>query len=245
MQKRVSKLSEVIFLSFIFIYQLSVGQSFNENLAEADSLFEARKYTESLRMYEDIYRTEQQASPAMLLKMAYSEEGRQNLSRSLLYLHDYYRLTEDEMALEKMSDLAKINGLEGYDTSEWERIVIFIDDHKWQIFGILLALAVLLIVMIYRKKQKHGERSASLLGSLIFVILIMTYLINFNNKKNLGLVIEDQAYLMSGPSAASDLIETIGEGHKVEILGKKDIWYEIEWKGRRAFLRESKIDPLY
>lgn len=244
MQKRVSNLSKVIFLGFVMISHISMGQGFTENLTAADSLFKARKYTESLRIYEDIYRTEQIASPAMLLQMAYSEEGRQNLGRSLLYLHDYYRLTEDKMALEKMEDLAKVNGLEGYETSELERIILFIDDHQWGIFGLLLALALLLVAMMYRKKQKHGERSISLLGSFIFVLLLLGYLINFNNQKNLGLVMENQAYLMSGPSAASDLIETIGEGHKVKIIGKKDIWYEIEWQGRRAYLRENKLAPL-
>lgn len=244
MQKRVSNLSKVIFLGFILIHQLSVGQSFNEKLTRADSLFSAKKYTESLRLYVHLYESEKRASPAMLLKMAYSEEGRQNLGRSLFYLHDYHRLTEDPLALEKMEDLAKMNGLKGYDTTEWERITLFIEAYQWFIFAFLFTMALLLVAMMYRKKQKHGEKSFSLLGSFIFILLLLGYLINFNKEKNVGLVMENQAYLMSGPSAASDLIEAIGEGHKVKILGKEDIWYEIEWQGRRAFLRENKLTPL-
>ena len=42
----------------------------------------------------------------------------------------------------------------------------------------------------------------------------------------------------------AELIEVIGEGHKVEILDKKDIWYQIKWKENTAFVRETNLQEL-
>ena len=49
---------------------------------------------------------------------------------------------------------------------------------------------------------------------------------------------------MSGPSAAAELIEVVGQGHKVEILDKRDIWYEISWRGVRGYIRENNLEEI-
>ena len=66
-----------------------------ETLAIADSLFEARKYTESFKIYQEIH-GQNQGSPSMLLKMAFIKEGLDDYPAALYYLNQYYLFTSNE-----------------------------------------------------------------------------------------------------------------------------------------------------
>ncbi|WP_286756459.1 SH3 domain-containing protein [Roseivirga sp. UBA838] len=244
MQKRGFNFLNLIFLALFLAPQLSNSQDFKKELEKADSLFSVRKYTQSLSIYEKIYQEQNEASPAMLLKMAYSNEAMGNIAKALLYLHDYLRITGDEEVLDKMKQLASVNGLEGYNMSQFEKAKKAVEDYKLEVLGVLFALAVLIVAMIYRKIQKHGAKSPSLAASLLIVLALIFYVVNLNQAKTRGLVMQNKAYLMTGPSAAAELVEIIDQGHRVEIIGKKDIWYEIKWRGQRAYIRENNLKKL-
>ena len=244
MQKRGFNFLNLIFLALFLAPQLSNSQDFKKELEKADSLFSVRKYTQSLSIYEKIYQEQNEASPAMVLKMAYSNEAMGNIAKALLYLHDYLRITGDEEVLDKMKQLASVNGLEGYNMSQFEKAKKAVEDYKLEVLGVLFALAVLIVAMIYRKIQKHGAKSPSLAASLLIVLALIFYVVNLNQAKTRGLVMQNKAYLMTGPSAAAELVEIIDQGHKVEIIGKKDIWYEIKWRGQRAYIRENNLKKL-
>ena len=244
MQNRAFKFLYLIFIGIVINSQLSVAQSVTNDIKEADSLFSVRRYTQSLRIYEKIYEESQEATPAMLLKMAYSNEAMGNLGKTFLYLNDYYRLTGDEDVLKKMEQLASVNGLVGYDMSQFDQAKKIVEDYKLQTLGVLFALSLLILGMIFRKIRKHKKKSPSLAISLVIVLALVFYVTNLNSNKTKALVMQNNAYLMTGPSAAAELIEVVGQGHKVEVIGKKDIWYEIKWRGQRAYIRENNLREL-
>lgn len=244
MQNRAFKFLYLIFIGIIINSQLSVAQSVTNDIKEADSLFSVRRYTQSLRIYEKIYEESQEATPAMLLKMAYSNEAMGNLGKTFLYLNDYYRLTGDEDVLKKMEQLASVNGLVGYDMSQFDQAKKIVEDYKLQTLGVLFAFSLLILGMIFRKIRKHKTKSPSLAISLVIVLALVFYVTNLNSNKTKALVMQNNAYLMTGPSAAAELIEVVGQGHKVEVIGKKDIWYEIKWRGQRAYIRENNLREL-
>ena len=244
MQNRVFKFLYLIFIGITFTSQVSVGQSLTNDINQADSLFAARRYTQSLRIYEKIYEDSKEATPAMLLKMAYSNEAMENLGKTFLYLNDYYRLTGDEEVLKKMEQLASVNGLEGYDMSQFDQAKKIVEDYKLQIIAVLFAFAILILAMMFRKIQKHKAKSPSLAISLVIMLALIFYVVNLNSNKTKALIMQNNAYLMSGPSAAAELIEVVNQGHKVEVIGKQDIWYEIKWRGERAYIRENNLREL-
>ncbi|MFY0593604.1 SH3 domain-containing protein [Roseivirga sp.] len=244
MQKSFFRFALLITIGMVSIFQNGVGQDIDTNLKKADSLFNERLFTQSLEIYEGIYEGSERATPAMLLKMAYSQEAMGNLSRALIYLHDYYRLTSDKEALKKMDALAQVNGLEGYDTNDFQQFVKAIQDYDILIIAVLIALNLLILSMIFRKLKKHQERSPGLAVGLVIVLGLTFFFVNFTGPKEQGIVTSDNAYVMSGPSAASELVEVVGQGHKIEIIDKKDIWYQIKWRGKRAFVRETNLESL-
>ena len=219
------------------------AQSVKTKLDIADSLFGARRYTQSLELYKDIYNSGD-ASPAMLLKMAYSEEAQENLGNALVYLHDYYRFTSDDKALDKMDELAQVNALQGYNETDFEQAEKVLNDFRYIIFIILILLSSVVFFMMFRKYKKHDERSLGLATSFALTLALAIYILDFTSENDKGIIMNNDTFIMSGPSAASELVEVVGQGHKIEVVGKKDIWIEIYWRGKRAFVRENNLQEL-
>ncbi|MEY2704148.1 MAG: hypothetical protein RL407_210, partial [Bacteroidota bacterium] len=40
------------------------------------------------------------------------------------------------------------------------------------------------------------------------------------------------------------MIELVEPGHRVTITSSKDIWYEIEWKDRVAYIKKDEVTRL-
>lgn len=240
---RVYDFLKSFFLFFLLISQVSNAQVITNDISSADSLFEKRKYTESLEIYQNIIE-EKKASPAMLLRMAYIYEGLEDLSSALISLDHYYKITADKKVLTKMKELADQNALVGYDTSDWGYLMNFYVKYRYLFVLTFLALAILILSMIYRKKKKHQEFSPGLGLGLFTVLAFIFFLVNFTGIEDKGIITGTSAYLMSGPSAGAELVEVIEEGHKVEIIDRTDIWVQIKWKGGRAFIRENNIEAL-
>jgi tetratricopeptide (TPR) repeat protein len=211
-------------------------------LSQADSLYNSKQYTQSLEHYQQILQ-HQEYSPAMLLKMAYIEEGLGRIGQALYYLNLYYLATNDKVALQKMEELAEKHRLDGYETSDADVAFGFYYDYRDQISIALGALSLLLLsIVIFRRRRKLQPAAA---GFFLFTVLILFAAhLNFGDKHVAGIVGEPNTYLMNGPSAGASVISVIDEGHRVQIVGKKDVWYEIRWNGDIAYIKENSLLPI-
>jgi uncharacterized protein YgiM (DUF1202 family) len=59
-----------------------------------------------------------------------------------------------------------------------------------------------------------------------------------------GIIASTRTYVMDGPSPASTLIEVIGDGHRVEVIDKHDVWLKIKWNGNTAYIKEQSLLPI-
>ncbi|MTI21471.1 SH3 domain-containing protein [Fulvivirga sp. RKSG066] len=213
-------------------------------LAQADSLFKVRKYTESFKIYEHLLYAERQASPAMLLRMSFIKEGLGNSSEALYYLNLYYLQTADRKVLSKMEELATKEGLFGYDFSDWEFIQTIFYRYFMHFVAVLSALALLMLAIMYYQKFKLGKSPIPAALGLIFVLCILFYTLNFGKDYGKSLVNDSNTYIMTGPSAGAEVIAVIGKGHRVEVGSDKDVWTQIEWKGQKGFVKQDKLKPI-
>ena len=244
MQKRTFKFLESVFILFLIGTQVSKSQTFNAQLLTADSLFRAQKYTESLTIYNDIFENTGKASPAMLLKMAYINEGLENFGEALYYLNNYYNMSADQNALTKMRELATARGLEGYEADNLDYALRIYNEYRYLLVAFFVALGLLMLAIIYRQKKKQGKPATGPGLALIFVMVAALCLTNFFWLKPQGIISGANTYLMTGPSAGADLVEVVNEGHRVEIIDWQDIWVEIRWREGAAFIRENNIKVL-
>jgi len=102
----------------------------------------------------------------------------------------------------------------------------------------------LLFAMIFYQKRKQQKRPVTAGIAYVLVLGALFYLINYGNPYQQGIVLESNTYLMSGPSAGAEVVDIINQGHKIDILGKEDVWVKVRWQGNIAYLRENNIKVL-
>jgi uncharacterized protein YgiM (DUF1202 family) len=81
-------------------------------------------------------------------------------------------------------------------------------------------------------------------AALTFFVAVLFVHLNFGDKLDLGIIAEANTFIMTGPSPGADVIERVGEGHRIEVLGKKDVWLKVRWNGEVAYVRERSVLPV-
>ena len=228
---------------FFLLGTVSVAVKGAGVLQKADSLYGVKQYTQAFDLYQTLFENKSY-SPAMLLKMAYIQEGLGHLGESLYYLNLYFLASDDAQALKKMEELAEKNNLEGYKTSESLRVLAWLQQQYSTIAWMIASVCVFLMALMFYQRVKLKSRQ-SLTGTAFVLAVALLFLhINFSLKSENGIVALPQTYLMSGPSAGSSVIAIVGEGHQVEIKGKQDVWLRVSWKDREVFVKEFAVKPV-
>jgi hypothetical protein len=217
------------------------AQDMNPELDHADSLFVQKKYTQSFDIYRRLLQSEGKVTPAMLLKMAYIREGLGDYADALYYLNLYYLRTNNKRALRKMEDIAKKYDLQGYQFTDLEFFLNIFHRHYFTVIMVLSSLLVLLLAYMVYKKRRLREKPGFSLFYSILILLILFYVVNFGKSYHQGIIIHPDTYLMAGPSAGSKLIAIAGQGHRVKVKGKKDVWVKVEWQDQEVYVRENNL----
>jgi hypothetical protein len=221
----------------------SFAQVSSHRLRTADSLFQAKRYTQSLEHYEEILR-QHQYTPAMLLKMAYVHEGLNQMGSAMYYLNLYHLATRDESAIQKMNEIAQKLNLRGYEPSDSDRFHDFyLDNHLWISLSLAALILLSLSIAYYTRRRRH-ERP---IGSAIAVMTLSTMLavhLYYGSTRTHAIIATETTYVMNGPSAGASVVEVVGDGHKVEVIGRKDVWLKVKWDNSTAYIKESAVKEL-
>ncbi len=230
-----------VLLGLIFLN--ATGQSHPIALKKADSLFQAKLYTQSFEHYSSLLK-EKYYSSAMLLKMAYCQEGLGHTSMSLYYLNLYYLASHDEQALSKMEEIATKNRLEGYQLSDFSNLFTLLQRYSFQISMVLLSVILFFFGLAFYQKFKQQKRPfVPAIGIVLFLALLYAHN-QIQDYLKVGIVSESSTYVMSGPSAGSSVIDIVDQGHQLKILGQQDVWIKVSWKDKEVFIKESSLLPV-
>jgi hypothetical protein len=242
MQSRVLKIVVAGLILFVGAVSDVVGQVSGFRLQQADSLYIEKKYTQSLEHYRTIL-GQNQYTPAMLLKMAYIEEGLNHVGPALYYLNLYYVASNDKTVLTKMEELATRYNLEGYENSDADQALTVYHDYHFHITLALSVIVIFLVALAFSIRKKGSRPLAT--GVLTAIVLLLLFVhVNMGEKISLGIVGLSNTFLMEGPSPGAPLVAIVNEGHRVEIIGKKDVWVEVLWDGERAYVKEGNLLPV-
>jgi uncharacterized protein YgiM (DUF1202 family) len=195
-------------------------------------------------LFEELLTKNKVASPVMLLKMAFIQEGLGDYTRSLYYLNLYYLKTFDRRVLKKMENLAETYHLKGYNYDDTEFFLNIYHRYRVQINIGIMAIALFIgAILVY---QKRAHRSRPLVSGIAFILFLATlfWLNNFGREKPKAIISDDPVYLMDGPSAGADVVDIIGRGHRVELLSTRDVWTKIVWDERDVFVKNQQLLPL-
>lgn len=242
MQNRVLK-NVKLSLFLLLLTTVSYARVNNPLLTRADSLFQQKRYIQSLEIYQKLF-DDHRYTPAMLLRMAYVEEGLNNVSRSAYYLNLYYLATQDEDAMVKLEELAAKNRLEGYSTDEIEGLRSFYLTHREAITYILLGMGVLTFAIALTQRLAMKNKP---IGELIILCIIAVLFILHLNRQTMwakAIVSKNNTYVMSGASAGASVVAIVRDGHRVEVMGAKDVWTKVKLGGSEGYIRTSNLLPV-
>lgn len=244
MQNLICKILLAFFVMVLPTFTWAQNSESNNDLMLADSLFSAKKYTESFELYSSILTKDQQYSQGMLLKMAFIKEGLGDFSQALYYLNLYYSKTSDKRALRKMETLARQYELQGYQFSDMEFFQTIYKRFSIHIILALLSLALFTFSMILwqKKKQEHRPVASGIL--FVLVLAVLFGLINFGQERSKAIILTDQAYVRKAPSSGADVVGLIGKGNRVVVLSKEDVWVKITWDEKPVYIRESHLAEI-
>jgi hypothetical protein len=230
--------------TFLFILLLSgqfkaFSQGTELKLAAGDKAFEAGNYAEALKNYELVLHQDQQYSEAMLLKMAFIKEKEKDIPTTLYYLQMCYAKTTREAVLQKIIELAEENNLKGHKPTDIRYLFFLFEKHI--VISVFMALFVIIGMgfFLFKRGQKGIE---ILFPSILLALAAITflYVYDFGKPKNRCLV-KQKAILMDSPSAGAVQIDMIDKGHCLDIIGKNDIWYKVDYEDKIAYVRESNV----
>jgi hypothetical protein len=232
------------FLPVLLIVHNSFAQKGFDKVVKADSLFEQHKYTESFQLYQEALENDHVTSPAMLLKMAFIKEGLSDYSNALYYLNLYYLQTHNKRALRKMEEIAQEYSLFGYNYTDKEFFLNFFYRYYYKIVMGVVAITMLIFAYLVYKKRKLRVKPGMSVINLVIAIILLFFMVNFGRSYRAGIITEQNAYLMKGPSSGADVKEIVNKGHRVRILGHEDVWVKIRWMDDIAYIRETQIREI-
>lgn len=235
-----TKLFKIFSLFFLALTIPSHGNNtYLSDLQKADSLFNENKFIESFTIYEKILTKSDSFSPEMLIKMAFIKEGLGDFTSTLYYLNLYYLYYPDKNALQKMEEVAARYRLTGYNYTDTDYFMSFYNkNYQYIIFLFLFGSLTFLVYLLYKKRKRKPLGMRPLLFILIMGVAV--YINNFNLVPAKG-IISKESLAMTAPSAGATIHSVLDKGHRVNIMGKEDIWYKIEWDEQNIFIRENNL----
>jgi hypothetical protein len=212
-------------------------------LKTADSLYVAKRYTQSFELYQSILK-QGEYTPSMLLKMAFIQEGLNHIGQAMYYLNLYFIASRDQEALDKMEELAGKYNLEGYETSDADRFLSFYHDYHLWISAALTAIAIFLLSLMFFISFRRRQRP------IATVIVLGVFLVGFGvhlyvgDKVSSGIITSPKTYVMAGPSSAASVIQVVSDGNRVEVIGKKDVWLKVKWFDQTGYIKQNNLQMV-
>lgn len=219
---------------------LSFGAQ-SKHLNLADSLFTIGRFSQAYTIYQKNFESEENFNPHLLLKLSFLAEKAKEPAASLYYLSILAQKQPSVALLNKMSQIALVNNLDGYQFNDFSYFLVFYRRYGGYIPILLLTLG-LYVVAIMLIKIRNGEQiQRRHQWATIFYLIALLGLLNIPNNYTSGVVRAEYSYIRSFPSAASPVIERIRKGNKVTIIGTRDQWNRVIWEGRIVFIKKSDV----
>lgn len=229
----------LLFLIFLTpFFQAAQAQKVTPQLLQADSLFENGQVEQAYPLYRRAREQHGIQSVRQLLRMAYVQEGLGHYPAALYYLSLAQAWQPRYATWQKMVELAQEHRLTGYPNTWRQNLAITVQRYYYRLLQGLLVLAVVAgTLLVIRRRTADRAWWATYAVYLVGVGLFL----NLLSPGRVGLVARARAPLMAGPSAGSAWLTTAAAGDRFEVQGQQDIWYQVHWQGRDAYIRRPDL----
>ncbi|CAG5075095.1 hypothetical protein DYBT9623_05576 [Dyadobacter sp. CECT 9623] len=224
----------------VFIFEPAFAADAKE-LKTADSLFAMGRYPESLVLYRKNFNRDEKNSQSLLLKLAFLAEKTNNYTDCLYYLSKLALANPSRRLFEKMDKLAEEHNLSGYEFDDYNYFIIFYRRYGDYFPLLLLTLGTYIVVIMVTKTRRREPILQIHKISIIVYLLVLLGILNVPSLYQTCIVINENTFLRDEPSSAAPVIERVGKGHKLTILGSVDHWNRVIWNNRIVYIRRNDL----
>ena len=247
-KKLASSLPLLLFCSFIILPFCTLAKEKKEvffsttivrkptSSQQADSLFEKGQYEAVLPLYRTQIWQQRQVSAQLLLRLAYAEHQQAHYAAELLYLNMALARQPRLSTWRQLTALAQRQRLVGYPTTWQQEVRIQVQRYYYPVLQCLLSGAVLIAVGLLLRRQYTRQGTWLIYG--LYLLGTGAYLYWLRPMPT-GIVARSGAALMAGPGAGASWLSTAAPGDRLPVLGRKDIWLQVRWQERVAYVRAT------
>ncbi|PSL30574.1 SH3 domain-containing protein [Dyadobacter jiangsuensis] len=233
-----------LFFSFLFLAFLMPDTAFCVNRKElktADSLFAIARYAEAQTLYKKNFSLTEKNSQALLLKLAFLAEKTNNYTDCLFFLSKLALVQPSRHLFEKMDKLAKEQNLSGYEFDDYNYFIIFYRKYGDYIPILLLTLGTYIVVIMVTKTRRKEPILQIHKVSIIVYLLALLGILNVPSLYQTCIIVNENTFLRDEPSSAAGVVDRVGKGHKLTIIGSVDHWDRVIWNNRIVYIRKSDL----
>lgn len=216
------------------------NQDFQVQLIEADRLYEQSRFSAALVLYQQAFPNHPQFSNRQLLRMADLELARGASARALFLLSQAYTRKPSLQLAQKIELVADAERLDGYRMPGIIRTLLWINQWRELIVAISIGMLLLLLsIMIARRWNKQPVYYMP----FVFIMLLASTaaLLNLDGFRPVGVLAGRNIMLRDAPSGSASIKATPQEGHQVNIKGRWDVWYKVEWQGKELYTHRNNL----
>ncbi|WP_229206752.1 SH3 domain-containing protein [Dyadobacter crusticola] len=199
------------------------------------------RYPESLVLYRKNFNSDEKNNQSLLLKLAFLAEKTNNYTDCLYYLSKLALANPSRRLFEKMDKLAKEQNLAGYEFDDYNYFIIFYRRYGDYVPLFLLTLGIYIVVIMITKTRRREPILQIHKISIIVYLLVLLGILNIPSLYQTCIVINENTFLRDEPSSAAPVIERVGKGHKLTILGSVDHWNRVIWNNRIVYIRKTDL----
>lgn len=215
-------------------------------LKKAEAAFQANKYQEALRMYEEVYATGA-FTEAMLYRMASAHELRGEYGMAVYYLKKAEQEYGNELLDDKIRELMLNAG--SSRTFSGSGYVTFYRFFKgwgglfWILFGITgLLLAADLLLPRDNPPLWRQIGGGSLWFLFVALFVLHTYNVFFTPDR--AVLVEPTSFYEDPGYGADSYGNVFGQGETLNILAEQDIWFQVEAGGEKWWVPKWTLKRL-
>jgi hypothetical protein len=204
------------------------------SIQQADSLFEKGQFGAVLPLYRAQIWQRRRVSARLLLQLAYAEHQQTHYAAELLYLNMALARQPRLSTWRQLASLAQRQRLVGYPTTWQQDIRVQVQRYYYPVLQGLLSGAVLAAVGLLLRRRRTSQGAWLVYGA--YLLSTGAY-IHWLRPVPTGIVARPGVALMAGPGAGAAWLSTAAPGDRLPVLGRRDIWLQVRWQERIAYVR--------
>lgn len=232
------KMKKILFL--ICLLSLSFGFSQNEALfSEATEFYNKGEYAKAIANYEQILESGQH-SAAVYFNLGNCYYKTNSIGPSIYYYEKALLLSPNDSEIQNNLGYAqnmRLDAIEEVPKTEiaqaYDKVINLFTCNQWAYLAVVLVILFVLAYLAYYFLRSANQKRIALITGIFsltlgLVSILLSYLQHEQYRKdNPAIVFSKEVKVSSEPNASSDIIFTLHEGTKVNVLEELDGWEKI------------------